>query len=619
MNIPVEARLVCIVGANGSGKSNLLNLVSGVAFHFGLSPGLDPERRPPLAEYADLEVELMLEGEVRERAIGVSGLHADWDGSLVLNSAAPSEAPQIMAMAKDGRTVGAQNIVNYVRQDAALHYLEIDSNRSYPSSRQNLYTTVAQALQAAPPTPATLRAMAFRTVRAMYDSWVQYMIRQDLDYATARSAQERDALRGLTTPAAYVDPWATYNSALSVMLPYLYFSRFAPQSQGLLYRSHGVEVPFEDLSSGEQEIAFIVGQIERFKLQRGLLLLDEPELHLNHELVRRWVTNLRDSVYDGQVWIATHSLEAVEAAEASCTYLLERTAENATPITTLENAPSIRLLSAALGSPAYAAERTAYVFIEGLKGGSRQRERFENLVKEPGVTFVEVAGSADVRHYAGALHSLRLASGNPLRVGGIIDRDVRSEQSIRMMADEGLLVLACHEIENLYVEPNTVRAIASSLEQGVDAELIIRDRSHRGAGRWCSQAALSMLASRPLLGRGYGDHVATVHWEAIERDPEGIANQIADLLLFHPSSPRADFIAAFLSAVTLFKAYDDDGQLWCQYFGKELLSVIYKSVGFSRASAYEAGVLRAWTENSALVPEAAHRVREYVATIVNPS
>jgi len=128
-----------------------------------------------------------------------------------------------------------------------------------------------------------------------------------------------------------------------------------------------------------------------------------------------------------------------------------------------------------------------------------------------------------------------------------------------------------------------------------------------------------MLASRPLLGRGYGDHVATVHWEAIERDPEGIANQIADLLLFHPSSPRADFIAAFLSAVTLFKAYDDDGQLWCQYFGKELLSVIYKSVGFSRASAYEAGVLRAWTENSALVPEAAHRVREYVATIVNPS
>jgi len=54
----------------------------------------------------------------------------------------------------------------------------------------------------------------------------------------------------------------------------------------------------------------------------------------------------------------------------------------------------------------------------------------------------------------------------------------------RRAASSGL-----HEIENLYVEL-TRRAIASSLEQGVDAELIIRDRSHRGAG--------GVLASRAV-------------------------------------------------------------------------------------------------------------------------
>jgi predicted ATPase len=58
---------------------------------------------------------------------------------------------------------------------------------------------------------------------------------------------------------------------------------------GPVFDSSGVHLPFAELSDGEREIAFLVGQIERFKLRRGLLPIDEPELHLNPDLLRTWL------------------------------------------------------------------------------------------------------------------------------------------------------------------------------------------------------------------------------------------------------------------------------------------------------------------------------------------
>lgn len=50
----------------------------------------------------------------------------------------------------------------------------------------------------------------------------------------------------------------------------------------------------------------------------------EPELHLNADLVRAWVSYLKGTVKTGQIWIATHSLEAVEVAGQTATFVLER-------------------------------------------------------------------------------------------------------------------------------------------------------------------------------------------------------------------------------------------------------------------------------------------------------
>jgi hypothetical protein len=149
------------------------------------------------------------------------------------------------------------------------------------------------------------------------------------------------------------------------------------------------------LSGGEREIAFLIGQIERFKLRTGLLLLDEPELHLNPDLIRTWVAFLRDTINEGQVWISTHSIEAVEVTGTESTFVLERDGNtrlvnSARP---LKDRPVVSVLSAALGSPGFAIINLRFAFIEGDRA-LNERERFHNICgNAPENRFIERAAA----------------------------------------------------------------------------------------------------------------------------------------------------------------------------------------------------------------------------------
>jgi len=85
------------------------------------------------------------------------------------------------------------------------------------------------------------------------------------------------------------------------------------------------------------------------------MLVDEPELHLNPDLLRIWLAFLRDTILDGQVWFATHSLEAVEIAGPESTFVFER--DQGTRLVSnpriLSGRPVLSALSAAIGSPAF--------------------------------------------------------------------------------------------------------------------------------------------------------------------------------------------------------------------------------------------------------------------------
>src|SRR5205085_11438381 len=111
-----------------------------------------------------------------------------------------------------------------------------------------------------------------------------------------------------------VDHFDAYALAVQKVLPHVLFTGVDSKKRTLLFDTTGLELSFDQLSGGEREIAFLVGQIDRFGLRQGLFLLDEPELHRNADLIRTWVSYLLGTVKEGQIWLATHSLEAVEAA-----------------------------------------------------------------------------------------------------------------------------------------------------------------------------------------------------------------------------------------------------------------------------------------------------------------
>jgi predicted ATP-dependent endonuclease of OLD family len=71
----------------------------------------------------------------------------------------------------------------------------------------------------------------------------------------------------------------------------------------------------DSLSSGEKQILLFLGEIRRRLRPGGLLLIDEPELHLHPRWQRLLVQALTDlcKAYDAQMILTTHSQEIADA------------------------------------------------------------------------------------------------------------------------------------------------------------------------------------------------------------------------------------------------------------------------------------------------------------------
>jgi predicted ATPase len=63
----------------------------------------------------------------------------------------------------------------------------------------------------------------------------------------------------------------------------------------------------DQLSSGEVELSTIAGAVVLDELVDGLVLIDEPELHLHHEWQAGILPALRELVPKAQFIVATHS------------------------------------------------------------------------------------------------------------------------------------------------------------------------------------------------------------------------------------------------------------------------------------------------------------------------
>jgi len=273
-----------------------------------------------------------------------------------------------------------------------------------------------------------------------------------------------------------------------------------------------------------------VGQIERFQLRHGILLLDEPELHLNPDLLRNWVAFLRDTIVTGQVWISTHSLEAVEAAGPDSTFVLERAPDSriVEGVSSLADRPVLSVLSAAVGSPAFSPRKLRFVYIEGDRRG-REKERFYSLYGDSRfVRFIEGGGCAEVTKKLATVRELAEDADEQLRAGGAIDRDFRTDQQISELASKTpVYVLGCHEIENMFLHPEALQRIAERSGVAWTAIDAICRTADRFAGLWILHRAATVSGVVSAEARTLRRAGGILDWAAFVADKMAAINQIA--------------------------------------------------------------------------------------------
>ena len=156
----------------------------------------------------------------------------------------------------------------------------------------------------------------------MYD----FLVEQSYHYIYQLGLHHKNAVRGGGEEEP-TDPLIAYNSLLEDLFPgYSFVNATAEDLSLKVQLPTGHVLPFQDLSSGEKEVFFILSFFLRNDISDSIIIIDEPELHLHPELSRRLLHSMRSIKPKNQIWCATHSAELIDEAGRERTFYLRMSA-----------------------------------------------------------------------------------------------------------------------------------------------------------------------------------------------------------------------------------------------------------------------------------------------------
>ena len=622
-----DGGLVCIVGANGTGKSHMLELIASCAHRLGLSQGVEIPRGDPFSDPHDFSVQFHISEGVSEaidRGLADQEVFQEWDRTLTIHdrNLKPDPLSKIVAGGitdPNQSTQFAKLVVERLRQSKEVYFLSLDSDRAYPKKTINI-NEVARAYEIDWEGLEYTRGRSFKTTTTLYDEWIKYFLAKENQAGTRlMQAMRRTNTLG-ATPPEFTDHFAAFTESLRSVLPHVIFSGVDSKKRTLLFDTTGLELSFDQLSGGEREIAFLIGQIDRFGLRNGVFLLDEPELHLNADLIRTWIAYLTGTVSSGQVWLATHSLEAVEAAGPEATFILERNPNSRVvdSLARLDTRPVLSALSRAVGTPAFSVSTLRFVFVEGEEGIG-ERERYRKLAGSPeDIRFVECGSCNEVTRRVEAVRSLAGEMEDTLRIGGIVDRDFRNDtDTAQIERDHGIFVLPVHEVENLFLHPDTLTELLSlnGNDNLVPLDLI-REAADRRAGSWVFQQCMSVPQARSIrVESAAAKEIAkALSWTQLTSDQgTEIQNILQAARLV--TEQRGTFQTLLQASVSMYERKRDEQEFWKVCEGKQILNDISRSVGFADAPAMVLATLAYWQRDATRIPQEVAGLRQYLDSL----
>lgn len=627
LSLTQDAGLVCIVGANGTGKSHLLELIAACAHRLGLSQGIETPRGDPFSDEHDFSLTFFLaEGvsEAVDKELTEAPGFGDWDRTLHIQSrrAAGGHSQSVRAggIVDAGQSTSfADKVIGKLRNSKSVHFLSLDADRAYPKKNINI-NEIAQAYEIDWAGSEYTRGRSFKSTATLYEEWIKYFLAQENQAGTILIKNIRQARQTGQAEPVFSDHFLAYRDALQQVLPHVVFAGIDSKGRRMLFNTTGLELSFDQLSGGEREIAFLVGQIDRFGLRQGLFLLDEPELHLNADLIRLWVGYLTSTIETGQIWLATHSLEAVEAAGQQATFVLERneTTRKVDRLSRLDQRPVLSALSRAVGTPAFSISNLVFVFVEGEEGVG-ERERFRNLAGLPqDVRFMECGSCNEVLRRVGVIRALANESETGLRIGGVVDRDFRSDAEVTSLKDMNAVhVLPVHEVENFFLHPATLDLLLKQNGRGwVSAVEVIRGAADARAGSWIYQFAMATRNAQnlPEVATAAKDLAKRMQWVQVSAERDASLDKIVGASSLDPENQSK--LRQILSlGIDTYSRKRSEPTLWKTCEGKQVLNDVARALGFAGAPTLTQAAFAAWSREGVAVPEELMELRSYLSAL----
>ncbi|MES5481961.1 AAA family ATPase [Bradyrhizobium sp. INPA03-11B] len=215
-----------------------------------------------------------------------------------------------------------------------------------------------------------------------------------------------------------------------------------------------------DMSDGERAVFYLVGQTLT-AAPCSVLIFDEPELHIHRSIMSRLWDELEAARPDCAMVFISHDLEFVASREGQKFVLRDYSPTNGWTIDAVpeDTGFSEDITTLILGS------RKPVLFVEG-RGRSLDQAIYRACY--PDWTVIPRGSCEEVIH---AVTTMRAnAALTRVTCGGIVDSDAYDSSEVELLGDKGIAILPVSEIENLFLLPSVLEAIAKA-EGYADAAL----------------------------------------------------------------------------------------------------------------------------------------------------
>lgn len=475
---PTElSELIVLAGPNGGGKSSILELLSyGLASRYSWqyyqSRKITEHSFAIKVGLTESEMESLERESKNEEALDHAHKNRGYWTSLNMPDFLDGKTSVLNERVHGLVSKRFQNFSRklgfFLRSDRAY------TGRNY--DQRNLFQYKRRVL------PQHFNSISYAQTTVQFHDMYDFLIEQSYHYIYGLGQYTKSLDSGKPIPKPE-DPLSDYNDLLAQLFPG--YSFIEAQSDNLSLRVRiptGDIIPFQDLSSGEKEVFFILSFFIRHNVTDSVIVIDEPDLHLHPELARKLLRIMRRIRPGNQIWCATHCAELVDEAGRERTFFLRMRDDHkqAECLPATREGAEIQTLRDMFGYAGYVGISRKVVFTEGVDS-SADRKTFTRLFPafSENIKIIAVGTVGNLYRINRAILSLLESDFARCEFYLIRDRDYLSDAGVeehQTQAANRLFILSRYHIENYLLDEDAIAdVLKKTFQKDVSTSQIAQD------------------------------------------------------------------------------------------------------------------------------------------------